>query len=282
MRQSRAAGGPRGVPGIRGQPAELGDAGAPSVGDKIVMIGSPFGLEFTVHEGAVSSLARSIEGVAFIQLDAKINPGNSGGPLVDDRGHVVGVVSRKHSLAEGIGLALPINYAFRSVAPFAVTVPGATPSKGFNALVARAKGNQVEQTQAREKREGSVPDRALPMLVSTSTDPYRRIVARVALPARVRPEYRRLLFDVGLQDEVLCTVEADVYEWTLFEGNSGLAAIEPRLLPAIRRRAVLGTLYLGEAKLTFDRCPKERMRWGTVVKMSQADPEFSAFKLTVY
>jgi serine protease Do len=266
---------------IKGQAVPMGDAGALAVGDKVVMIGSPMGLEFTVHEGTVSSLSRSIDGVAFIQLDAKINPGNSGGPLLDDQGRVVGVVSLKVSLgdvtSEGIGLALPINYAYRSVAAASVPAVGSVSSKGFEAMVARAKADQIDEKQT--TAGGPLPDRGLPMLVALGTDRRtEELLVMVALPARARPEYRKLSFDVMVESEVLCTVESEVYDWTLLEGNVALGRIHPRYLPSIRRRASLGTLYLGEARLSLNRCPKERLHWGKMIKMADADPEFAAVK----
>lgn len=69
--------------------------------DHVMMIGSPMGLEFTVHEGSGSHMGRVVQGVACIQLDAKINPGNSGGPIIDGLGRVVGVVTLKQAHAEG-------------------------------------------------------------------------------------------------------------------------------------------------------------------------------------
>ena len=71
------------VAGVKATPLPLGDVADLAVGDKVMIIGSPIGLEFTVHEGNVSSLQRSAFGVAYVQLDAKINPGNSGGPVID-------------------------------------------------------------------------------------------------------------------------------------------------------------------------------------------------------
>ena len=77
------------VPGARAIPLPVGNVADLAVGDKVMIIGSPVGLDFTVHEGAVSSLHRSAYGVAYLQLDAKISPGNSGGPVIDGFGRVV-------------------------------------------------------------------------------------------------------------------------------------------------------------------------------------------------
>ncbi|MGZ6097299.1 MAG: PDZ domain-containing protein, partial [Myxococcaceae bacterium] len=82
------------------------------VGDWVVAIGNPFGLDRSVSHGLISAKERVL-GVGplddFIQTDALINPGNSGGPLFNMRGEVVGVNSAVISNAQGIGFAVPIN-----------------------------------------------------------------------------------------------------------------------------------------------------------------------------
>ena len=105
------------VPGASATPLPLGDAGLLAVGEQVVVIGSPMGFEFTVHGGSISNLSRSVFGLSYLQVEAKVNPGNSGGPVLNDQGQVVGVVSLKYAEAEGIGLALPINYAWSGGAP---------------------------------------------------------------------------------------------------------------------------------------------------------------------
>ena len=100
-------------------PLPLGDSDAVHVGDSVVAIGNPFGLERTVTAGIVSALQRVIQAPnAFsidhvIQTDAALNKGNSGGPLLDVRGNVVGVNSQIQSESGGgnvgVGFAVPIN-----------------------------------------------------------------------------------------------------------------------------------------------------------------------------
>jgi S1-C subfamily serine protease len=97
----------------------LGDSDALQVGQKVLAIGNPFGLEGTLTVGIVSSLGRSIRGEnertleGLIQTDAAINPGNSGGPLLDSAGNVVGIntaiLGPNGNI--GIGFAMPINRA---------------------------------------------------------------------------------------------------------------------------------------------------------------------------
>ena len=92
--------------GLQGVPLPLGDAGALQVGDPVVVVGAPKGMEFSVTQGGISNLDRVSLGVAYVQTDAAINPGNSRpGPMLDQEGRVVGVVSMKRRDAEGIALA---------------------------------------------------------------------------------------------------------------------------------------------------------------------------------
>jgi len=97
---------------------EMGDSEALEVGEWVIAIGNPFGLNQTVTVGVVSATGRSRVGINeyenFIQTDAAINPGNSGGPLLNIRGQVVGINSALYSRTGGymgIGFAIPINMA---------------------------------------------------------------------------------------------------------------------------------------------------------------------------
>ncbi len=95
----------------------LGDSATLEVGEPVMAIGNPFGLEQTVTTGIVSATGRVIgEGPYddFIQTDASINPGNSGGPLINARGQAVGINTAIFSQtggSVGIGFAIPVNLA---------------------------------------------------------------------------------------------------------------------------------------------------------------------------
>jgi S1-C subfamily serine protease len=115
------------------KPIPLGDSSQLQVGQKTVAMGAPFGFDFSVTEGIISSTARQIpigfnlsagsaEGITqnAIQTDAAINPGNSGGPLLDSTGRIIGINTQIISPAgaqsgvgqsAGIGFAIPINTA---------------------------------------------------------------------------------------------------------------------------------------------------------------------------
>jgi S1-C subfamily serine protease len=103
-------------------PLSLGNSSKVSVGDPVVAIGNPFGLDRTVTAGIVSALQRQIQapnGFSIshvIQTDAAINPGNSGGPLINSEGQVIGINSQIQTGGSGdgnvgIGFAVPINTA---------------------------------------------------------------------------------------------------------------------------------------------------------------------------
>ncbi len=92
----------------------LGDSDSMRVGDWVLAIGNPFGLEHTVTQGIISATGRVIGAGPydnFLQTDAPINPGNSGGPLVNLRGEVIGINTAIVSSGQGIGFAIPSSTA---------------------------------------------------------------------------------------------------------------------------------------------------------------------------
>jgi S1-C subfamily serine protease len=108
-------------------PLRLGDSSKAEVGDPVVAIGNPFGLDRTVTSGIVSALQRQIQapnGFSIdnvIQTDAAINPGNSGGPLINAAGEVIGINSQIETGGSGsegnvgIGFSIPINTAKEAI-----------------------------------------------------------------------------------------------------------------------------------------------------------------------
>lgn len=98
--------------------APLGDSDTLKIGEWVLAIGNPFGLNSTVTAGIISARGRANVGVAdfedFIQTDAAINPGNSGGALINTRGEVIGIntaIASRNSGSMGIGFAIPSNMA---------------------------------------------------------------------------------------------------------------------------------------------------------------------------
>jgi serine protease Do len=95
--------------------ARFGDSSSVKVGQWVLAVGNPFGLDRTVTLGVVSGIGRENINLSryenFIQTDASINPGNSGGPLFDLRGDIIGINTAIINFAQGIGFAIPSNMA---------------------------------------------------------------------------------------------------------------------------------------------------------------------------
>ena len=100
---------------------EMGRSDDLMIGEQVLTIGNPFGLQHTVTTGIISALNRNIRAGKnmvysdFIQVDASINPGNSGGPLLNINGSLIGINTAIYQKAEGIGFAIPIDHARRIV-----------------------------------------------------------------------------------------------------------------------------------------------------------------------
>jgi serine protease Do len=142
----------------------LGDTSEIQVGEPVMAIGNPFGLEQTVTTGIVSATGRVIgEGPYddFIQTDAAINPGNSGGPLINARGQAIGIntaiVSRSGG-SVGVGFAIPVNLAKTVITQLAstghvergwlgVTIQRVTPALAKSFHVAEPQGALVTDVQ---------------------------------------------------------------------------------------------------------------------------------------
>ncbi|WP_309646865.1 trypsin-like peptidase domain-containing protein [Nocardioides sp.] len=163
--------------GVNGlTPASIGESGSLDVGEQVVAIGSPFGLESTVTSGIVSALNRPVDvgsdgngnstTYPAVQTDAAINPGNSGGPLVDMDGNVIGINSSIRTASSGVsegsgsiglGFAIPID----SVLPIVEQMTaGETPTHAKLGVtvrdVANATGAEVtEGAQIGEITDGS-------------------------------------------------------------------------------------------------------------------------------
>jgi S1-C subfamily serine protease len=98
-------------------PFKLANSDNIQIGEKVIAIGNPLGLQFSVSQGIVSGVHRQgPNGLsAYIQTDAALNPGNSGGPLINANGQVIGINNFKSSSGESLGFALESNYIIEAV-----------------------------------------------------------------------------------------------------------------------------------------------------------------------
>ena len=123
----------------------LGDSDSLQVGQNVLAIGNPFGLQGTLTTGIVSSLGRDIadesgnELQGMIQTDAAINPGNSGGPLLDSSGNVVGINTAIYGPGAniGIGFAMPINRAKTMIEDYQANRRYGRPRLGVDVIYVR-------------------------------------------------------------------------------------------------------------------------------------------------
>jgi S1-C subfamily serine protease len=125
------------------RPIPIGTSADLQVGQRVLAIGNPFGLDQTLTTGVVSALGRSIQSATrrrisgVIQTDAAINPGNSGGPLLDSSGRLIGVNAAIQSTSgsnAGIGFAIPVDTVNRVVPQLIVKGRAARPDAGFDPL----------------------------------------------------------------------------------------------------------------------------------------------------
>ncbi len=190
----------------------MGDSGKANIGDWVIAIGNPFGLNETVTVGVISAVGRSNVHIAayenFIQTDAAINPGNSGGPLINLDGQVVGIntaILSESGGYMGIGFAIPINMA-RTIEEQLCT--SGKVSRGYLGLYAQdvtpemakplglkeAAGvvvAQVEENSPAEKAGLKVTDVILEINGKkiTSYDTFRNEVAMLRPGSRVRASH---------------------------------------------------------------------------------------------
>ena len=222
----------------------LGGSSDLMLGEPVIAIGNPFGLNQSVSVGVVSALHRTVRAdnrsyYDFVQTDASINPGNSGGPLINGDGEVIGVCSAIYANAQGIGFAIPIERALRVARELVRSGELAASWWGFEAGAAEGKpGARVDSVE-----DGSPAAKA----------GIRRgdlIVSVDRSPVRDPDELRFLLHDVPLGARVALGVQRGTAKLDLsltpaplaperamasFQNATGLKLAE--LAPAEARRA---------------------------------------------
>ena len=141
---------------------KLGAVGDVRVGQEVMVVGSPFGLEKSVARGIVSAL-RTVGPVMYIQTDAAVNPGNSGGPLIDKTGRVIGIntLTGNRAVVEAIGFAVAVDHARALLSGTAqpTTTPSATDT-GLGPILDPPKPStaQVMREEGVKRLESSVRD----------------------------------------------------------------------------------------------------------------------------
>jgi S1-C subfamily serine protease len=151
-------------------PIPLGQSSTLKVGQKVLAIGNPFGLDQTLTTGVISGLGREIQSVSqrpisdVIQTDASINPGNSGGPLLDSSGRLIGINTAIYSPSganAGIGFAVPVDTINRFVPELLKNGKITRPGLGINPLSdAVANQNRIDGVVIMGVSPGGAADQA--------------------------------------------------------------------------------------------------------------------------
>lgn len=143
----------------------IGDSDALEVGEWVVAIGSPFGLEHTATQGIVSAVGRNLPSdayVPFIQTDAAINPGNSGGPLFNSRGKVVGINSQIYSSTGGymgLSFAIPIKLAMQVAEQLKAT---GEVTRGWLGVMVQGVSEELAESFGLDRARGALVSQVLP------------------------------------------------------------------------------------------------------------------------
>lgn len=134
------------IPGFDLSTVTLGNSNSVQVGEPVLTLGSPLGLQGSVTTGVVSSMRDDPFGGGFkmIQTDASVNPGNSGGPLVNQKGEVIGIIRYKIGGTENLNFAIPVNY-LRGLVDGPLT---AMPLEEFRVRLASKKTDVFQQSES--------------------------------------------------------------------------------------------------------------------------------------
>jgi serine protease Do len=220
-------------------PLRVGDPLALKPGARLAVMGSPKGLDFTVHEGNVSYVGRNLHGVGYLQFSAAVNPGNSGGPILDKTGAAVGIVTLKRMDAEGIAFALPLWYA---------RPPGTAEAQGrWTAFL-----DKIRDEDAQERRK-MVASLERPLLLSLRTGQNGEIGALLAQMRAERPLGGRIELQVT-QGTSGCLARGMVSKWLPLDEILKNAGETPREAEWLLRSGDAKNLYYTVADMDFTGC----------------------------
>ncbi|HZZ83400.1 MAG TPA: S1C family serine protease [Anaeromyxobacteraceae bacterium] len=254
------------VVGAAARPLPLGDSTALAPGDPLVLLGNPQGLTFTAHEAKVGYPSRNFFGTAFVQLNGSVNPGNSGGPLLDGAGRVVGIVSRKVTGADGIGLALPVEY-LRALLPEAPP-PGDDARRRWTETLRRLR--QEDQAEV-EKYRGRYRK---PTLAAAGLYPQRGLFAVVLRRWAGSPSELPVTIDVRGGARILCSSATEVQSWEpaeqQLERELRDAPDQPRLVWASENR-IMRDVFVGLAPLDLGGCALDEVPASAVLAVRGGD-----------
>jgi serine protease Do len=213
----------------------------------------------------VSSASRPHLGIAYLQLDAKINPGNSGGPVLDRAGRVIGIVTLKLQEAEGIGFALPIDYAYEASSGLVAAPEGA--GRGFGARSREALAQEravLEEFEQAEFRPG--------LMDATLIGPAQ-VALQIVQPGGGAAPPWSVAARLVSGGEIMCEVSGPVTDWT--QAPEGwLDATDPTTARWLDSHGIDLTVYVGSTTFDISGCmPLDAGGRGLEVELVGADPD---------
>jgi serine protease Do len=193
--------------------------------------------------------------------------------MLDQQGRVVGVVSMKRSDAEGIGLALPINYAFTGPDPMVgFSLPEGSP--GFERMLAAASARdkqEVASLAATGQRPG--------LMGAEVVGPF--IKATILWPSTFAPSQQRFRFVLWHKRDRLCSIDGEVATWSKLEREEGKSPLPPQGKLWLERNGFSSNMYATATLLSYSACPLGSLSPGSPVdlEMEGADSEASRIRL---
>ncbi len=254
------------VPGAAAQPLEIGDATKLSQGDRVMTIGTPEGLEFTVAEGILSHINRTVMGVSYLQIDASVHHGNSGGPVLDQTGKIVGMVTLMLADSSSLGLALPSNYLFADPAPLLLTaLPDHDQVAWSQWLKQAAEAEKEELAELKESLDK-------PGLIAACVVESGEMLAIVFKFATRKPRSKSFTFAVSARNRELCEPWGNVESWATPKGGAKKLFTDSRFVNWLSRNKQLPKVWVGMARLGTGVCPSPQRMLGAMLTLPDGDP----------
>ena len=257
------------VPGADAVPISLGDTTALAVGDRVLAVGNPLGLGFSVNQGMISHRQRELLGVGYLQFDGNINPGNSGGPLVDDQGKAVGVVSMTVGDSKGLAFAIPVNYLY-------------APSRGSSPLVPdRSDSGNAEKWREYLSTVLADEEREVDELRSAFHQPGLAaagigtggIGALVFRRSGSEPLSEELFFRLSMDGRSVCRASGVFQNWRhMGAPDAGGGSGEARYMEWMRRHGVATELWVAAARVNGAGCNEADPASNLELVLENGDP----------
>jgi serine protease Do len=254
------------VPGADSAALPLGDATLVGPGDRVLAIGNPRQLDFSVTQGIISHGERSMLGLGYLQFDANVNPGNSGGPLLDPEGHAIGIVSMMLSDSRGLSFALPINYAYEGPEPF-VEVPAAKDRrarwKAFLSRMEEAENREVAQVSGAFRRPG---------LLAALVFPDGSVTAILVRRDSLEPTREDISLTLVTARNSVCSTTGTIERWKKVDAGPSEALAHSRFMRWMQRHRISSEVWVGASRLRWSGCPGAEEALGGELVLDGADP----------